>query len=84
MLVSCGAEGSVAVTQQFFGEFRFRFRVSAWRFKNQFEVALLSSAAFCSELGGVSWENYMHMQANDHRIPQSPNMQNGLKMGSRS
>ena len=29
MLVSCGAEGSIAVTQRFFCEFRFRFRVSA-------------------------------------------------------
>lgn len=63
MLVSCGAEGSIAVTQRFFCEFRFRFRVSAWRFKNQFEVALLSSAACCSKLGGVSWEKYMHIQS---------------------
>lgn len=76
MLVSCGAEGSIAVTQRFFCEFRFRFRVSA-------SNSVMPGGSRIS-LKLLSYPGRTICTCNNHRVPQSPSMQNGLKMGKRS
>lgn len=79
MLVSCGAEGSIAVTQRFFCEFRFRFRVSASNSVmpggSRISLKLLSYLVLHFALSWVVYPGRTICTCNNHRVPQSPSMQ---------